>query len=248
MSYLDCNECHGTNVAGARPCPACGPERRLVGAKVPEAFLSCTREAWEASFGPWEKHSQLKKLVNWPSSDPADWLVMVYGEFGVGKSSLTTALFSQALEWADRTFTSEQKRGQPRSLWIDFNDWVDEMMAAFGNEGESDRIYLRARDAFILHIDDGGIIRGAEDPKKGAFWRQRTALLIRHRYNHRLRTIWNNNLISRETAERLRKPYTKMQLYPDGFEVIDGSLVGRMTTHLAIELTGGDLRKKKALK
>jgi hypothetical protein len=201
-------------------------ERAVSRAGIPTRYRRYTRESWEARYGPWSTSGLPEAFLSWPSQDPEEWLVALYGRYGRRKTSLGTALFIQGLS-----------RGLS-GVWLDMNDWVDEMEAGIA-DGNSSALFMEARNAQLLLIDDLGSIRGARGSRKledQGWWREKVAAVLRYREAWILPTAVTSNLTG--PGEGIPREAT----FPHGLSVIDRSLVSRMDVRLAVEMTGRDFR------
>jgi len=251
-----CEECSGRGwkvepdggAGRARPC-GCQQsdplELQLERAGVPTRYRRFTRAAWEAAFGAWSASPLLSRLEGWPrrGGDPDEWAVSLYGLYGRRKTSLGTAIFSEAL--------LQERRG----LWLDMNDWLDSLEAAMGTEdGAVARLFTSARDVDVLMIDDLAAVRRIRDGSRsnvGVWWREKVATLLRHREAWCKPTVFTCNLLGKPdhgSAPRRQENGggdgpAPTEFWPDAFAVIDPSLVSRFRElPLAIELQGPNYR------
>lgn len=197
----------------------------LARAGTPTLYRNLTRASWEARYKAWEDSGATKPLIawlgrqsggSWPTEAPSDWLVMFYGLYGRRKTGLATALLGELLCAG---------RG---GLWIDACDWIERQQRGIAN-GTAGAVYDEAAEVDVLVIDDLCSVLTARDGTKRdeqAWWRERLALLLRHRHAHVKTTIVTANI---ERLEELAR--------------IDGSLVSRMDVPHAYELKGEDRRR-----
>lgn len=109
--------------------------------------------------------------------------IMFYGSFGVGKTHLAAAIANSMI-------------GKMSVLYISAPDLLTEIRSNMNRQGNSDRMDL-AKQAKLLILDD----IGAEKPSEWV--RETLFVLINHRYEHKLSTIFTTNCTLAELEERL---------------------------------------------
>ena len=172
-------------------------------AGAPRRYLAYTRETWEAKYPPWSKttmtsiHGEKLSLEEisqiWLDQEnpPDDWLLVIFGEVGMRKTSFGTAVLAKAVE------AGEDCR------WIDAERWVDDLEYGMRDPSRPNpgwrttaEVFRDSSKAGRLMIDDLGAIRVARAGRRSEqdWWKERHALQLRERESQMWPTIVNSNM------------------------------------------------------
>lgn len=203
-------------------------------AGVPDRYQRYTRQSWEAKYKPWtdssinsiheERFTLYQISSRWIAQEnrPDDWLAVFFGKHGRRKTSLGTSLVGEALV------------NGLSCLWIDAESWIDALEYGMREPSWNDpdwfptaEVFKRAANAERLLIDDLGAIRAGRTGRRDEqdWWKERLALLLRHRESWLLPTIVTSNMTSLGELAH-----------------INHSLPSRLTVPMAFKIAGKDQR------
>jgi hypothetical protein len=185
-------------------------------AGCPTRYRNFTRQSWEQTYGPWGKGPVTAKLDGWTGEEPDSWLVLLYGRYGVRKTSLATALLGERIV------------AGKRARWWDAAEFAQAMQAGIRDNSAMD-VYEQLASAEVLLLDDLGSVIGGREGRRAEqnWWAEQCALLLRHRESWVKPTIVTANIESVSELER-----------------VDASLVSRCDVKLAFKLVGKNYRNE----
>ena len=169
-------------------CPACQERddadrlgRLFEGARIPPHFEQSSVHNWP---GPWSACA-----VGCAWLDDLDSAgLLLWGGYGVGKTSLAVALM--------RSWLDDSRRP---ALFVTAPDLLDRLRASYQHdaEGSEDDVLRAVREVPFLVLDDLGAERVTD-------WvRERLFVVINHRHDHQMPTVYTSNLYPDGLADQL---------------------------------------------
>lgn len=155
---------------------------------------------------------------------PQGWLVL-FGNYGVGKTHLAAAIANAAL------------RRHYRVLFTIVPDLLDHLRSTFGpsSEVEYDNRFEMVRDASLLILDDVGT------ENTTAWAREKLFQIFNHRYNYALPTVITSNRKPEDIDPRIFSRMADRTLSQE-LIIMDGKDYRRLTVQQRFPINGGGRR------